>query len=169
MRAFLVFFIFFLHFWVNLSTSCAQRKEYAWVTFDSLVSEVDTAANGTQAIYLQQYDTANIELNPLANSYIWTRSMAISTTRAMSLEEHQKMPEMLYSKYSYSAHKIEVDCKQKRYKTWQSMYFDDKDNPVSGLKLNYQRQVAWIPFTGSLKKLCRKVCDCPQLKSENGD
>lgn len=135
----------------------AQQKAYAWVSFDTTLSEHDTTYDGTPAQYIQQYDTAKIEKHTDGHFYIWTRALPVVTTHRMSLSEHQAMSASLFSKYSYAAYWVEIDSKEKRYKTWQWMYYDDRDDPVSGLKLSVDRQVSWYNVTPSLRKLLNKI------------
>ncbi len=155
------FFLFFLTIGVTFlcSSASAQDWKYKWVAYDTVSSDMDTTLDGSPAKYIQQYDTAKIEKSLDSRLFIWTRAMPISSANKMSWREHQVMPDSLYSGYSYAAFKLEVDCKGKRYKTWQWMYFDNSDNPVSGLKLNIERPVAWFPATTSLKKLLARVCN----------
>jgi len=141
------------------NNALAQDKKYQWVAYDTVRSDMDTAADGSPARYIQQYDTAKMEKAGTTRFFLWTRATPISSTNKMSWREHQVMPDSLYSGYSYAAFKIEVDCKEKRYKTWQWMYYDDRDNPVSGLKLSIERPVAWNPLTPTLKKLLLKTCN----------
>jgi len=155
------FFLFFLAIFITLfcNTASAQDWKYKWVAYDTVSSVMDTAVDGTLAKYIQQYDTAKIELRPDSHFFLWTRAMPISSTHKVSWREHEVMPDSLYSPYSYAAFEIEIDCKGKQYKTWQWMYYDEWDKPVSGLKLNIEKPIAWNPVTPSLKKLLRKICD----------
>ena|SRR5579864_9822453 len=137
----------------------AQDWKYKWVAYDTVSSDMDTTLDGKPAKYIQQYDTAKIEKGGDSRFFVWTRAMPISSANKMSWREHQVMPDSLYSGYSYAAFKLELDCRDKRYKTWQWMYYDNSDNPVSGLKLNIERPVAWFQATPSLKKLLSKVCN----------
>ncbi len=154
-------FLFFLTISLAFicNTSSAQDNKYQWNAYDTVRSDMDTAKDGTPAKYIQQYDTAKIERTSDARLFVWTRAMPISSTHKVSWREHEVMPDSLYSPYSYAAFKIELDCKGKRYKTWQWMYYDQWDKPVSGLKLSIERPVAWFPVTPSLKKLLTKICN----------
>lgn len=150
-------FLFIIILFCN--TASAQDWKYKWVAYDTVSSDMDTAADGSPAKYIQQYDTAKIEKVVDARLFVWTRAMPIASANKMSWREHQVMPDSLYSGYSYAAFKIELDCKGKRYKTWQWMYYDNADNPVSGLKLNIERPVAWFPVSASLRKLLSRMCN----------
>lgn len=140
-------------------SASAQDKQYAWVVFDTTRSEMDTAADGSPARYIQQYDSAQIERATSSRCYVWTRALPVSSTHVVSWREHEVMPDSLFSKYSYAAYRLEIDCKMKKYRTWQWMYYDDRDSPVSGLKLNSERPIAWFPLTPSLRKLARRLPD----------
>jgi hypothetical protein len=141
------------------NNALAQDIRYQWVAYDTIRSDMDTAADGSPARYIQQYDTAKMEKISDSRFFLWTRAMPISTKNKMSWMEHQVMPDSLYSGYSYAAFKIEIDCREKRYKTWQWMYYDDRDNPVSGLKLSIERPVGWNQLTPTLKKMLLKTCN----------
>jgi len=150
------------------SNTLAQDKKYQWVAYDTVKSDMDTAADGSPAEYIHQYDTQKIEKTKDLRLFLWTRAVPISSRNKMSWKEHQVMPDSLYSTYSYAAFKIEIDCNEKRYKTWQWMYYDDFDNPVSGLKLNIERPIAWNPLTPTLRKLLQKTCNLEAPASGQG-
>lgn len=152
---FLFFFILLLILFCG--ESYAQEKQYLWVAYDTTRSEMDTAADGSQAKYIQEYDSAKLERTLDSRYYLWTRALPISSTHKVSWHEHEVMPDTLFSKYSYAAYRIELDASKKKYRTWQWMYYDDRDKPISGLKINSERTVAWYPLTPPLKKLLRKI------------
>ena len=87
------------------NNALAQDKKYQWVAYDTVRSDMDTAADGSPARYIQQYDTAKMEKATDSRFFLWTRAMPISSTNKMSWREHQIMPDSLYSGYSYAAFK----------------------------------------------------------------
>ncbi|MDP4219812.1 MAG: hypothetical protein Q8916_14395 [Bacteroidota bacterium] len=135
----------------------AQGKVYRWVSYDTTQSEIDTTVEGMPAQYVQQYDTLMIEKLRDSRLYIWIRTMALSGTHKVNWHEHSMMADSLFSNYNYAACQIEIDYREYKFRTWQWMYYDERDDPVSGLKLNRERPMAWYPLTPSLKKMVQKL------------
>jgi len=135
----------------------AQDGQTAWMSYDTTQSDIDTAANGAPAQYIQQFNLSQVERQPDSHCYVWIRTVALSAEHALTWREHDMRADVLFSNYNYAACRIEIDCKEDKYRTWQWMYYDDHDNPVSGLKLNHERPMSWYPLTPSLKKIVQKL------------